>query len=291
MFSLKELLTPLSEDQACGLDLAYDAAFMALETAALGTPERQSGETVVAAEPPNWPEVYEAMLALTKAELLPGETRPTPVSIGKGLQDAAGADAGTPERDANSVALGAGSLAAQDNTVSISVVGAERKMVNVAAGIDVTDAVNVGQLQGQAAQTLASANAFTTANSAATLANANRFKTANSAAALTSPNASRDIRIGALNTALGGRIDRLDRGFNQVGEMSAAFSIMAGNIAASGPNRIVAAFGWTATRWRSRSAMGARSAAAPRSTSASPVAARERWAATASASSGNDPPS
>ena len=291
MFSLKELLTPLSEDQACGLDLAYDAAFMALETAALGTPERQPGETVVAAEPPNWTEVYEAPLALTKAELLPGETRPTPVSIGKGLQDAAGADAGTPERDANSVALGAGSLAAQDNTVSISVVGAERKMVNVAAGIDVTDAVNVGQLQGQAAQTLASANAFTTANSAATLANANRFKTANSAAALTSPNASRDIRIGALNTALGGRIDRLDRGFNQVGEMSAAFSIMAGNIAASGPNRIVAAFGWTATRWRSRSAMGARSAAAPRSTSASPVAARERWAATASASSGNDPPS
>ena len=287
MFSLEELLTPLSEDQACGLDLAYDAAFMALETAALGTPERQSGETVVAAEPPNWTEVYEAPLALTKAELLLGETRPTPVSIGKGLQDAAG----TPERDANSVALGAGSLAAQDNTVSISVVGAERKMVNVAAGIDVTDAVNVGQLQGQAAQTLASANAFTTASSAATLANANRFKTANSAAALTSPNASRDIRIGSLNTALGGRIDRLDRGFNQVGEMSAAFSIMAGNIAASGPNRIVAAFGWTATRWRSRSAMGARSAAAPRSTSASPVAARERWAATASASSGNDPPS
>ena len=64
VFSLEELLTPLSEDQACGPDLAYDSEFMALETAALGSPERQSGDTVVAAEPPNWPEVYEATLAL-----------------------------------------------------------------------------------------------------------------------------------------------------------------------------------------------------------------------------------
>jgi type VI secretion system protein ImpA len=192
VLSFEELLTPLSEDQACGPDLAYDAAFMALETAALGTPERQSGETVVAAEPPNWPEVYDAALALarrsrdlrlavllaragsrtqglagyaaglslvaqlldrywdavhpqldgddatmrlnvlaalssqssglddlragylvaaghpltvrlielalTKAEPLPGETRPTPVGIGKGLQDATAADAALPER-------------------------------------------------------------------------------------------------------------------------------------------------------------------------------------------------
>jgi type VI secretion system protein ImpA len=192
VLSFDELLTPLSEDQACGPDLAYDAAFMALETAALGTPERQSGETVVAAEPPNWPEVYDAALALagrtrdlrlavllaragartqglagyaaglslvaqlldkywdavhpqldgddatmrlnvlaalcsqssglddlragylvapghpltvrlielalTKAEPLPGETRPTPAGIGKGLQDATAADAALPER-------------------------------------------------------------------------------------------------------------------------------------------------------------------------------------------------
>ena len=192
MLSFEKLLTPLSEDQACGPDLAYDAAFMALETAALGTPERQSGETVVAAEPPNWPEVYDAALALagrtrdlrlavllaragartqglagyaaglalvarlldnywdavhphldgddatmrlnvlaalcsqssglddlragylvaaghpltvrlielalTKAEPLPGETRPTPAGIGKGLQDATAADAALPER-------------------------------------------------------------------------------------------------------------------------------------------------------------------------------------------------
>lgn len=192
VLSVEELLMPLSEDQACGPDLAYDAAFMALETAALGTPERQSGETVVAAEPPNWPQVYDATLALagrtrdlrlavllaragartqglagyaaglslvdqlldkywdavhphldgddatmrlnvlatlcshasgladlrasylvavghpltvrlielalTNAEPLPGETRPTPAGIGKGLQDAAAADAALPDR-------------------------------------------------------------------------------------------------------------------------------------------------------------------------------------------------
>ena len=62
----EELSEPLSEAQVCGPDLEYDAAFKALEAAALGTPERQSGDVVVAAEPPNWPEVYDAALALAR---------------------------------------------------------------------------------------------------------------------------------------------------------------------------------------------------------------------------------
>ena len=37
-----------------------------METAALGTPERQSGNTLLAAEPPNWPGVYDAALALAR---------------------------------------------------------------------------------------------------------------------------------------------------------------------------------------------------------------------------------
>jgi len=195
VISVEELLTPLSEDQACGPDLAYDPAFVALETAALGTPERQSGEAIVAAEPPNWIEVFDAALelarrtrdlrlavllvragartqglagyaaglalvaqllekywdavhprldeadggdatmrlnalaslcsmngglddlrvcylvaaghpltvrlielTLSKAELLPSETRPTPAGIGKALQDATATDAALPER-------------------------------------------------------------------------------------------------------------------------------------------------------------------------------------------------
>ena len=47
-----------------------------------------------------------------------------------------------------SVAIGAGSVANQAGTVSVGKVGAERRIVNVAAGTAVTDAVNFGQLTG-----------------------------------------------------------------------------------------------------------------------------------------------
>ncbi|PKL52292.1 MAG: hypothetical protein CVV37_01860 [Nitrospira bacterium HGW-Nitrospira-1] len=47
---------------------------------------------------------------------------------------------------ANSVALGNGSVANQANTVSVGSAGAERRITNVAAGVDPTDAVNVRQL-------------------------------------------------------------------------------------------------------------------------------------------------
>lgn len=47
---------------------------------------------------------------------------------------------------ANSVALGAGSVADRANAVSVGAQGAERQITNVAAGMQHTDAVNVGQL-------------------------------------------------------------------------------------------------------------------------------------------------
>jgi autotransporter adhesin len=47
---------------------------------------------------------------------------------------------------ANSVALGANSVASEANTVSVGSVGAERRITNVAPGVNPTDAVNVGQL-------------------------------------------------------------------------------------------------------------------------------------------------
>ena len=52
----------------------------------------------------------------------------------------------------NSVALGADSVATEANTVSIgtTAAGGQRRMVNLAAGIADTDAVNVGQLKGTA---------------------------------------------------------------------------------------------------------------------------------------------
>jgi autotransporter adhesin len=46
----------------------------------------------------------------------------------------------------NAVALGAGSIADEDNTVSVGSPGSERRITNVAAGVNPTDAVNVSQL-------------------------------------------------------------------------------------------------------------------------------------------------
>ncbi|MDY3573370.1 YadA-like family protein [Enterobacter ludwigii] len=57
----------------------------------------------------------------------------------------------------NSVALGANSVADRMNTVSVGVAGGERQITNVAAGTELTDAVNVGQLK----QTEANANQYT----------------------------------------------------------------------------------------------------------------------------------
>jgi trimeric autotransporter adhesin len=47
----------------------------------------------------------------------------------------------------NSVAIGANSVADQDNTVSVGSAGNERRITNVADGVNATDAVNMGQLQ------------------------------------------------------------------------------------------------------------------------------------------------
>ncbi|HEY4147190.1 MAG TPA: ESPR-type extended signal peptide-containing protein [Pinirhizobacter sp.] len=47
----------------------------------------------------------------------------------------------------NAVALGAGSVADRANAVSVGSKGSERQIINVAAGTDDTDAVNVGQLK------------------------------------------------------------------------------------------------------------------------------------------------
>jgi autotransporter adhesin len=48
----------------------------------------------------------------------------------------------------NAVALGAGSVAAQPDTVSVGSPGSERRITNVAPGVNPTDAVNMAQLQG-----------------------------------------------------------------------------------------------------------------------------------------------
>lgn len=64
MTDVQRLLEPISSESACGDDLEYDAAFFELERAAQGQPERQMGDAVLAAEPPEWRQVRELASAL-----------------------------------------------------------------------------------------------------------------------------------------------------------------------------------------------------------------------------------
>jgi type VI secretion system protein ImpA len=61
---LDDLTAPLSDAEPCGPDLEYDPEFMALEVASRGTPERQAGNAILPAEPPQWAEVHGQALAL-----------------------------------------------------------------------------------------------------------------------------------------------------------------------------------------------------------------------------------
>ena len=61
----------------------------------------------------------------------------------------------------NSVALGAGSIASEANTFSIGSPGNERRITNIAAGVNPGDAVNVTQFSDGLATTLDQANAYT----------------------------------------------------------------------------------------------------------------------------------
>nr|WP_329956648.1 YadA-like family protein [Collimonas humicola] len=72
------------------------------------------------------------------------------VATGAGAQatgdNSVATGAGAQATGGNSVALGAGSIADQANTVSVGSPGSERRITNVAAGVNPTDAVNVSQL-------------------------------------------------------------------------------------------------------------------------------------------------
>ncbi len=54
IIDLELLLQPVSEEAPCGRDCEYDPVFGELERAAAGKAEQSMGETVIAAEPPDW---------------------------------------------------------------------------------------------------------------------------------------------------------------------------------------------------------------------------------------------
>ncbi|YCH21702.1 type VI secretion system protein TssA [Pseudomonas sp. D1-3] len=59
MVDVSHLLNPVSDELPHGDDLEYDADFLELERLAQGQPERQMGQSVIAAEPPDWRQVRE----------------------------------------------------------------------------------------------------------------------------------------------------------------------------------------------------------------------------------------
>jgi type VI secretion system protein ImpA len=63
-FDLESLLTEVSPSAPTGENLEYDPAFAALERSLAGKPERQAGNEIVAAEPPEWDRVEARALEL-----------------------------------------------------------------------------------------------------------------------------------------------------------------------------------------------------------------------------------
>jgi len=61
---LERLLSPMSDDSPCGENLEYDLDFGEMERAAEGKPEQQFGDTIVAAEDPDWRELERKCSAL-----------------------------------------------------------------------------------------------------------------------------------------------------------------------------------------------------------------------------------
>ncbi|MCW3605147.1 beta strand repeat-containing protein [Burkholderia cenocepacia] len=72
----------------------------------------------------------------------------TGANVARGVEGAMALGANTTAGAANSVALGANAFSNRANSVSVGRAGAERQVVNVAAGTQATDAVNVSQLKG-----------------------------------------------------------------------------------------------------------------------------------------------
>jgi type VI secretion system protein ImpA len=66
---METLLAAIADHPPCGPDLEYDPQFVALETAARGKPEQQSGDKIIPAEQPDWGAIRqqaEALLTRTK---------------------------------------------------------------------------------------------------------------------------------------------------------------------------------------------------------------------------------
>ncbi|QQS55622.1 MAG: type VI secretion system protein TssA [Candidatus Competibacteraceae bacterium] len=64
VIEIETLLSDIAADTPCGEDLEYDPLFAEMEKLAQETPERQYGDTIIPAEPPDWRGVKKAALTL-----------------------------------------------------------------------------------------------------------------------------------------------------------------------------------------------------------------------------------
>jgi autotransporter adhesin len=142
-------------------------------------------------------------------------TAPSGTAIGQGSSVTA----------ANAVALGQGSVADVANTVSVGSATNQRQITNVAAGVNTTDAANVGQVN----TALAAAKTYTDVNAQQTLSTANAYT---------------NSQLGNVQNHINDQFQQVDKRINEDGAMSAASTQMAINAAgATGNGRLAAGVG------------------------------------------------
>ncbi|WP_193727254.1 YadA-like family protein [Burkholderia sp. BE17] len=125
---------------------------------AIGSQAKANGENAIAVGNNNVQAIGESSIAIgSGAEVVVGATNGIALGTGASVARevtaaiALGANAFVEKGANGAVALGAGSQASRANTVSVGSAGSERQIVNVAAGTQGTDAVNMAQLHGAAA--------------------------------------------------------------------------------------------------------------------------------------------
>lgn len=117
-----------------------NAVALGVSTTVAGSGAAASGGEAVAQSSNTTAISYKATAIATNAMAVGANAR----AIGS---DAAAIGTGAVESGATSVALGGGSVASEANTISVGSSGSERRITNVAAGVNPTDAVSVSQLR------------------------------------------------------------------------------------------------------------------------------------------------
>ncbi|GAB3368414.1 hypothetical protein GCM10027431_13950 [Lysobacter rhizosphaerae] len=136
------------------------------------------------------------------------------------------------------VAIGQGSVADRANTVSVGSAGQGRQIVNVAAGTQATDAVNLSQMQAGDVAAVASAKTYTDTTATQTLQSANAYTDSRFKAW--------DDQLAQLNQDVWNRLGEQDKRIDREGAMNAAMMNMAINAAGSRTprGRVAVGAGW-----------------------------------------------